>query len=89
MQKNRPAHVKRSHSLRYVLKNRKTNTELFVVVFTLYLKEDVLEDGSIRPGVVGGKPNKEAMQIDDTNEKEEPAKAPTSENRETSADDVD
>ncbi|KAM3087867.1 hypothetical protein ACMFMG_001933 [Clarireedia jacksonii] len=47
---------KRSHTLRYVMKNRKTGEVLFVVLFTLYLKEDVDEDGTLKEGVVGGKP---------------------------------
>lgn len=47
---------KRSHTLRYVLKNRRTGNVLFVVLFTLYLKEDVGEDGTVREGVEGGKP---------------------------------
>jgi hypothetical protein len=47
---------KRSHTLRYVLKNRKTDTVLFVVLFTLYLKEDVDENGNLKDGVEGGKP---------------------------------
>jgi len=42
--------------LRYVLKNRKTDTVLFVVLFTLYLKEDVDEHGNVKDGVEGGKP---------------------------------
>jgi hypothetical protein len=46
---------KRSHTLRYVLKNRKTDTVYLVILFTLYLKEDVNEDGTIKEGVVGGK----------------------------------
>jgi len=46
---------KRSHTLRYVLKNRKTGTVYLVVLFTLFLKEDVNEDGSIKEGVEGGK----------------------------------
>jgi hypothetical protein len=54
---DRPEHIKRSHTLRYVLKNRKTGTVYLVVLFTLYLKEDVNEDGSIKEGVVGGKPH--------------------------------
>ncbi|RDW87391.1 hypothetical protein BP5796_03085 [Coleophoma crateriformis] len=44
--------------LRYVLKNRKTNTVLFVVLFTLYLKEDVDEHGNVKEGVEGGVPFK-------------------------------
>lgn len=47
---------KRSHTLRYVLKNRKTGEVLFAVVFTLYLKEDVDENGNLKKGVEGGKP---------------------------------
>lgn len=48
--------MKRSHSLRYTLKNRKTDEVLFCVVFTLYLKEDVDEKGNVKDGVEGGKP---------------------------------
>jgi hypothetical protein len=40
-----------------VLKNRKADTVYLVVLFTLYLKEDVNEDGTIKEGVVGGKPH--------------------------------
>lgn len=47
---------KRSHALRYVLKNRKTGEVLLVVLFTLYLKEDVDENGKLKDGVEGGKP---------------------------------
>ena len=43
--------IKRSHMLRYVLKNRKTGTVYMVVCFTLFLKEDVNEDGSLKEGV--------------------------------------
>ncbi|QSZ29764.1 hypothetical protein DSL72_004281 [Monilinia vaccinii-corymbosi] len=42
--------------LRYVLKDRKTGEVLFVVLFTLYLKEDVDENGRLKDGVEGGKP---------------------------------
>lgn len=37
----------RSHTLRYVLKNRKTDKELFVVVFTLLPKDQVGEHGDV------------------------------------------
>jgi hypothetical protein len=47
---------KRSHALRYVMKNRKTGEVLFVVLFTLYLKEDVDEEGNLKEGVEVGKP---------------------------------
>jgi hypothetical protein len=39
-----------------VLKNRATDKVLFVVLFTLYLKDDVNEDGTLKEGVEGGKP---------------------------------
>ncbi|TQS39122.1 hypothetical protein Golomagni_00357 [Golovinomyces magnicellulatus] len=42
---------RRSHTLRYVLKNRATNTVLFVVVFSLYMKEDVDEHGKVKESV--------------------------------------
>src|SRR4051794_27482185 len=51
-----PREQKRSHTLRYVLKNRATDKVLFVVLFTLYLKEDVNEDGTLKEGIEGGKP---------------------------------
>ncbi|KFY57553.1 hypothetical protein V497_05478 [Pseudogymnoascus sp. VKM F-4516 (FW-969)] len=37
--------------LRYVLKNRVTGVVYLVVVFSLYLKEDINEDGTIKEGV--------------------------------------
>lgn len=43
---------KRSHTLRYVLRNRSTDTPYLVIVFTLYLKEDVNEDGSLKPAAL-------------------------------------
>lgn len=47
---------KRSHTLRYVLKNRKTGKVLLVVLFTLYLNEDLDEQGNVKPGVETGVP---------------------------------
>jgi hypothetical protein len=44
--------LKRSHTLRYVLKNRGTGQVLLVILFTLYLKDDVDEEGNIKPGVL-------------------------------------
>lgn len=66
---------KRSHTLRYVLKDRKTSTVFFVVCFTLYLKEDVDEDGNIKDGVQGGVPfeNGKAQGAEDDEEDEENA----------------
>lgn len=40
---------RRSHTLRYVLRNKVTGQVYLVILFTLYLKEDVNEDGSIKP----------------------------------------
>lgn len=95
-QASRKKNIKRSHTLRYVLKNRKTDTVYLVVLFTLYLKEDVNEDGSIKEGVVGGKPIEGLAavghedghghgHVSGENEKED-VQAPV---QETSADDVD
>ncbi|KAI2605563.1 DUF1769-domain-containing protein [Hypoxylon sp. NC1633] len=39
-------------SLRYVLRNRSTNDTYLVIVFTLHLKEDVNEDGSLKPSAL-------------------------------------
>ncbi len=39
-----------------MLKNRKTDTVLFVVLLTLYLKEDVDDNGVGKDVVEGGKP---------------------------------
>ena len=47
---------KRSHTLRYTLKNRATGKVLLVILFTLYLKEDVDENGNVKDGVQGGIP---------------------------------
>lgn len=44
-----PYRKKRSHQLRYVLRNKTTKQVYLVVLFTLYLKEDVNEDGSLKP----------------------------------------
>ena len=44
--------LKRSHTLRYVLKNRASGDVLFVVLFTLYLKDDIDAEGNVKPGVL-------------------------------------
>lgn len=44
-----PHRKKRSHQLRYVLRNKTTKQVYLVVLFTLYLKEDVNEDGTLKP----------------------------------------
>ncbi|KAJ4292860.1 hypothetical protein N0V88_005518 [Collariella sp. IMI 366227] len=45
-------HRKRSHQLRYVLRNRSTGQVYLVVLFTLHLKEDVNEDGTLKPAAL-------------------------------------
>ncbi|KAI1122488.1 hypothetical protein F5Y10DRAFT_74999 [Nemania abortiva] len=49
------AHRKRSHTLRYVLRNRTTGETYLVILFSLYLKEDVNEDGSLKPAALEAK----------------------------------
>ena len=39
-----------------MLKDLGTGKLLFCVLFTLYLKDDVDEDGNLKEGVLGGKP---------------------------------
>ena len=46
------ARKKRSHTLRYVLRNRATGETYLVILFSLYLKEDVNEDGSLKPAAL-------------------------------------
>ncbi|AEO68175.1 uncharacterized protein THITE_51646 [Thermothielavioides terrestris NRRL 8126] len=60
-------HRKRSHQLRYVLRNRSTGQVYLVVLFTLHLAEDINEDGTLKPAAwealiraSGGKGFKEA-----------------------------
>ncbi|KAL2163333.1 hypothetical protein VTH06DRAFT_5390 [Thermothelomyces fergusii] len=45
-------HRKRSHQLRYVLRNRSTGQVYLVVLFTLHLAEDVDEDGTLKPAAL-------------------------------------
>ena len=49
---SRKPKTKRSHQLRYVLRNRSTSDVYLVILFTLYLKEDVNEDGSLKPAAL-------------------------------------
>ncbi|KAI0437636.1 hypothetical protein F4803DRAFT_537790 [Xylaria telfairii] len=55
------AHPKRSHTLRYVLRNRTTGDTYLVILFTLYLKEDVNEDGSLKPAALEATHNDKEM----------------------------
>ncbi|KAL2255748.1 hypothetical protein VTK26DRAFT_2779 [Humicola hyalothermophila] len=43
---------KRSHKLRYVLRNRSTGQVYLVVLFTLHIAEDVNEDGTLKPAAL-------------------------------------
>ncbi|KAG4427845.1 hypothetical protein IFR05_016670, partial [Cadophora sp. M221] len=70
--------------LRYTLKNRATDTVLFVVLFTLYLKEDVDEEGNVKEGVEGGKPFEGEGKGVGVDEEKEKQRLP-----DTSEDDVD
>jgi hypothetical protein len=45
-------HRKRSHQLRYVLRNRSTGQVYLVVLFSLHLVEDVNEDGTLKPAAL-------------------------------------
>ncbi|KAH8816492.1 hypothetical protein F5884DRAFT_725640 [Xylogone sp. PMI_703] len=80
---------KRSHTLRYVLKNKATNEVLLVVLFTLYLKEDIDEEGNIKPGVVGGKPFKGTAKGYGSDEDEEEDEDADDEDDDEDADDED
>ncbi|KAI0389607.1 DUF1769-domain-containing protein [Xylariaceae sp. FL0594] len=42
---------RRSHALRYVLRNRTTDETYLVIVFSLHLKEDINNDGTLKPAV--------------------------------------
>lgn len=66
-----PRKKKRSHTLRYVLRNRATDDTYLVILFTLHLREDVDEHGELKPEALeslrqsGGKsrvaPNKDIL----------------------------
>ncbi len=87
---------RRSHQFRYVLRNKTTGAVYLVVVFTLYLKEDLNEDGTLKEGAKPRAGDVEGAGDDDEHEehdsesvlaqaKEKFGKPP----HETSADDVD
>lgn len=94
---------KRSHQLRYVLRNRTTSETYLVVLFTLYLKEDVNEDGTLKPSArphkvehhVAGETSDAADDHEDHKVLEEASKkfkemgVDKHDGPETSADDVD
>ncbi|GKT41403.1 UPF0591 membrane protein [Colletotrichum spaethianum] len=89
---------KRSHQLRYVLRNKATGDVYLVVLFTLYLKDDVNEDGTLKAGADSSKSGGQPLPSNDDHESHDEAKAleearkkmgPASHETETSADDVD
>ncbi|KAG5951380.1 hypothetical protein E4U58_001179 [Claviceps cyperi] len=42
--------LRRSHELRYVLRNKQTGEAYLVIVFTIYMREDVNDDGTLKEG---------------------------------------
>lgn len=71
---------RRSHTLRYVLRNRKTGDCYLAVCFTIHLQDDVDEDGIIREENPGEEAEKSAVQPPSGSGETRP---------ETSADDLD
>ncbi|PNY23092.1 Uncharacterized protein TCAP_06957 [Tolypocladium capitatum] len=88
---------RRSHQLRYVLRNRETSEVYLVVVIKLYLKDDVNEDGTLKQGAVeraaeaAGDGEAERGEKDETQVLREASEklGPTGEEAETSLGDVD
>ncbi|KAK2034084.1 DUF1769-domain-containing protein [Colletotrichum zoysiae] len=84
--------------LRYVLRNKATGEVYLVVLFTLYLKDDVNEDGTLKAGAESSKSGGRPPPSNDEHESHDEAKAleearkemgPVSHETETNADDVD
>ncbi|KAI1179007.1 hypothetical protein F4777DRAFT_14843 [Nemania sp. FL0916] len=63
--------LRHSHALRYVLRNRATGDVYLVIVFSLYLKEDVNEDGSLKPSAALGSAHQNVGSITDSEEPRE------------------
>ena len=84
--------------LRYVLRNKETDEVYLTILFTLYLKEDVNEDGTLKKGALGRATEQAGGETarghDDHNEEEVIRQAreklgPAHGEAQTSADDVD
>ncbi|GAB0137969.1 hypothetical protein EsDP_00006219 [Epichloe bromicola] len=83
--------------LRYVLRNKRTEEVYLVIVFTIYLREDVNEDGTLKEGAaervvegIDGESRSREDHDEDKALKEAEAKlGPKVASNETSADDVD
>jgi hypothetical protein len=73
---------RRSHTLRYVLRNRLTGEVYLAVCFTIHLKEDVDEEGHIKEEA------KEQDRKDDEMRKNEEA-ARSNQAKDTTEDDLD
>ncbi|KAK6196811.1 hypothetical protein LQW54_011172 [Pestalotiopsis sp. IQ-011] len=54
--------------LRYVLRNKSTSDTYLVVIFSLYLKEDVNEDGSLKPAAIESHKTVKTGPVDATSE---------------------
>jgi hypothetical protein len=91
---------KRSHQLRYVLRNKETEEPYLVILFSLYHKDYVNEDGSLKEGAHDSfnLPDKVDTQQDDAFDGEGALKEATEQlgpkidekgNGQTSADDID
>lgn len=91
---------KRSHQLRYVLRNKETEEPYLVILFSLYHKDYVNEDGSLKEGAHDSLnlPDKVDIQHDDEFDGEGAPKEATERlgpkidekgNGQTSADDID
>ncbi|KAI8220543.1 UPF0590 protein [Colletotrichum sp. SAR 10_99] len=89
---------KRSHQLRYVLRNRSTGDVYLVVLFTIHYKTDVNEDGTLKADAYGPKagdlppPDKEQQDAHDETKALDEAKkhlGPVPQEADTNADDVD
>ncbi|KAF3810457.1 hypothetical protein GCG54_00013696 [Colletotrichum gloeosporioides] len=89
---------KRSHQLRYVLRNRSTGDVYLVVLFTIHYKTDVNEDGTLKEDADGPKagdlppPDKEQHDAHDETKALNEAKkhlGPVPQEADTNADDVD
>ncbi|KAL0934705.1 F-box domain containing protein [Colletotrichum truncatum] len=94
----REGEPKRSHQLRYVLRNRSTDQVYLVILFTIHYQADINEDGSIKAGAEGPKAGDLPSSSEDHHNAHDETKAldearkqmgPASHETETNDDDVD
>ncbi|KAH7140098.1 hypothetical protein B0J13DRAFT_61203 [Dactylonectria estremocensis] len=62
---------RRSHQLRYVLRNKETDQTYMVILFTLYHKDFVNEDGSLKPGAKESLAEKREIPVGEEGEHDE------------------